>query len=128
MSQSDIETLRLAYEAASRRDRDHPLRNMHPDIEWVTQRTGTYHGRKEVGRFLEESSQAFEEIIFEPEEFFERGDQVVVFVHFRARPVGTQVVIENRIGHLWTMRDGKAACCQTFPRREDALEAAGLKE
>ena len=43
MSQEDIETLREGYAAASRRDWDRCLRFMHPDIEWVTQRTGTYH-------------------------------------------------------------------------------------
>jgi hypothetical protein len=26
------------------------------------------------------------------------------------------------------MRDGKAVRCETFPRREEALEAAGLRE
>ena len=77
---------------------------------------------------MEETALPFEEVILEPEEFCERGDQVVVFVHFRARLPGTQAVIENRIGHVWTMRDGKAVRCQTFPRREDALEAAGLPE
>jgi ketosteroid isomerase-like protein len=128
MSQEDIETLRLGYEAASRRDWDRSLRSMHPDIEWVSQRLGTYHGHTEVRRFLEETAQPFKEVIYEPEEFFERGDQVVVYVHFRARPPGTQAVVENRIGHVWTMRDGKAVRCQTFPRREEALEAAGLRE
>jgi ketosteroid isomerase-like protein len=32
-------------------------------------------------------------------------------------------MIENRIGHLWTMRQGKPVRYETFPRREDALEA-----
>jgi uncharacterized protein len=124
----NVETLRLGYEAASSRDWDRSLRGMHPDIEWVTQRFGTYHGHKEVRRFFEETAQPFEEVVYEPEEFFERGDQVVVFVHFRARPVGSQAAIENRIGHVWTMRDGKAVHCQTFRSREEALEAAGLRE
>ena len=101
---------------------------MHPDIEWVSQRMGRYHGRNEVRRFLEETAQPFEEVLLAPEEFFERGDQIVVFVHFRARAAGTEGVIENRIGHVWTVRDGKAVRCQTFPRREEALEAAGLSE
>jgi hypothetical protein len=34
-------------------------------------------------------------------------------------------VVENRIGHLWTMREGKAARVQVFPRREEALENLG---
>jgi uncharacterized protein len=128
MSQSDIETLRLCYEAASRRDWNGAFRNMHPEIEWTTERMGSYHGHEELRRLFEDTVAPFEEVTYEPEEFFDRGDQVVVFVHFRARPAGTQAVIENRVGHLWTMRNGKVVRCQTFPRREDALKAVGLSE
>jgi ketosteroid isomerase-like protein len=30
--------------------------------------------------------------------------------------------------NVWTMRDGKAARCEVFPVREEALEAVGLSE
>ena len=127
MSQSDIETLRLGYEAASRGDWDGLLRGMHPDIEWKTIRTGgPYRGHDEVRRFLEDQREAFEEVATEPEEVFEHGDRIVVFLRIRARPRGSDAMVENRVGHCWTMRDGKAARCETFPRREDALKAAGL--
>jgi hypothetical protein len=36
--------------------------------------------------------------------------------------------VENRIGHLWTMRDGTAVRLQIFPEREKALEALGRSE
>jgi ketosteroid isomerase-like protein len=69
----------------------------------------------------------FEQTFFEPEEFFERGDRIAVFIRLKARPWGADGMIENRIGHLWTMRKGKAVRCETFPRREDALEALEAK-
>jgi ketosteroid isomerase-like protein len=65
-------------------------------------------------------------VVIEPQEFFERGDQIVVFALVRSRPRGSNAVVENRIGHVWTMRDGKAVRLQIFPEREKALEAAGL--
>ena len=34
------------------------------------------------------------------------------------------LMVEIQAGHLWTMRDGKAARCEIFPEREKALEAA----
>jgi hypothetical protein len=49
-------------------------------------------------------------------------------VHARLRPRGSDAVVENRLGHFWTMRDGKAARCVVFARREEALAAAGLSE
>jgi hypothetical protein len=36
--------------------------------------------------------------------------------------------MEIRIGHLWTMRDGKPFQLELFPEREQALEAVGLSE
>ncbi len=129
MSQEDCEALRLGYEAYNRGDSVGLLRGMHPDIEWKTIRSGgPYHGEDEVRRFLEDMREPFEEVMIEPEEWFDHGDRIVVFLRIRARPRGSDAVAENRVGHLWTMRDGKAIRCETFPRREDALEAAGLSE
>ncbi len=128
MSQENVETIRSIYEAFNRRDWDGVLRGMHPDIEWKTTRTGTYRGHEEVLRFYEDMREPFEEVMVEPGEWFDQGDRIVVFLRIRARPRGSDAVAENRVGHLWTMRDGKAIRCETFPRREDALQAAGLSE
>jgi len=128
MSRADIETLRVAYEAASRGDWEAVLALMDPDIEVKTIRSGTHRGRDEVSRFLEDMTAPFEETVFEPEEFFERDDRIVVFVHQKARPSGAGRMIENRIGHRWTMRQGRPVRCETFPRREDALEAVEAQE
>jgi ketosteroid isomerase-like protein len=132
MSQADIESLRAGYEAANRGDWDSVFRGAHPDFEWETADrapfAGTYHGPEEVRRFFEDQRKAFEEVLFEPEQFFERGDRIVVFVLGRLRPRGSSATVEMRIAHLWTMRDGKAARCEAFPVREEALEAVGLSE
>ncbi|MEK6272937.1 MAG: nuclear transport factor 2 family protein [Actinomycetota bacterium] len=85
-------------------------------------------GSEEVRRFFEDQFEPFDEVGVVPEEFFERGDQIAVFVLTRLRPTGSSAVVENRIGHLWTMREGKATRLQVFPKREEALEAAGLRE
>src|SRR5215207_10012516 len=92
MSQADIETLRLGYEAASRGDWDAVLSPMDPDVVLKTIHAGTHRGRQ------------------------------------KARPSGAARTIENRVGHLWTMRKGKPVRCETFPRREDALEAVEAEE
>jgi hypothetical protein len=46
----------------------------------------------------------------------------------RVRPNGTTAEIENRVGHVWTLRDGKVVSLDLFPKRDLALEAAGLRE
>jgi hypothetical protein len=44
----------------------------------------------------------------------------------RSRPAGSRAEVEIRAAHVWTMRDGRATRLEIFPRREKALEAAGL--
>jgi ketosteroid isomerase-like protein len=128
MSHEDRETLRLVYEAYNRGDWTGALSRMDRDIEWKTTRTGRHRGHEEVRRFMEDMREPFEEVLVEPDEWFDHGDRIVVFLRIRARPRGSDAIAENRVGHLWTMRDGKAIRCETFPRREEALEAAGLRE
>jgi uncharacterized protein len=128
MSEEDRETLRLVYEAYNRGDWTGALSRMDRDIEWKTTRTGRHRGHDEVRRFMEDMREPFEEVMVEPDEWFDHGDRIVVFLRIRARPRGSDAVAENRVGHLWTMRDGKAIRCETFPRREEALEVAGLSE
>ena len=70
----------------------------------------------------------YEDVVIEPQEFFERGDQMIVFFLMRSRPRGSSAVVEVRAGHLWTMREGKAARLEIFPERAKALEAAGRSE
>ena len=104
---------------------------MHPDFEYkLPDRdplAGTYSGREKAKRVLDDQLEAFEEAIAEPEEFFERGDQIVVFVRVRSRPRGSSASIEIRVAHLWTMRDGELVRCELFPVREEALEAVGIQ-
>jgi ketosteroid isomerase-like protein len=132
MSQADIETLRAGYEALSRGDWDAMFRDVLSGFELTTPpegvTSGTYRGREEVQGYVQELLTPFEAWTFEPEEFFDKGDQVVVFVKVRARPKDSSTEIGITNGHLWTMRDGKSARLEIFPKPEEALEAAGLSE
>jgi ketosteroid isomerase-like protein len=132
MSKADIETLRAEYEAISLRDWSALFSAAHADFELKTPDQapfgGTIHGRRKASRAFEDFFAPYEEVTVEPEEFFERGDRIVVFFAQRVRPRGSSVLVEIRAGHLWTLRDGKAARLEIFPEREKALEAAGLRE
>jgi ketosteroid isomerase-like protein len=132
MSQADIETLRAEYEAMSRRDWLALFSGAQPDFELKTPARApgpdVCRGQEEVRRAFEDFFEPFEEVLVEPQEFLERGDRIVVYFLQRSRPRGSSAVLEIRAGHVWTMRDGKAARCEIFPEREKALEAAGLRE
>jgi ketosteroid isomerase-like protein len=131
MSQENVEMVRSIYEAINRRDWDAAFRNEAPDFELTTPpgpRAGTYRGREECQGYLEGWITAFEAMTVEPEEIFERGDEVVVFVRVGAQPKGTSAEIEIRNGHVWTIRDGMVVSMRLFAKPEEALEAAGLRE
>ena len=130
MSQAEIETLRTGYEAFNRGDWNALFELGPPDFELQTAERaispGTYRGRDEARRFFEDLFEPFEEVVVEPQKFVESGNLIVVLVVVRSRPIGSSAVVENRIGHLWTIRDGQIVRLQVFPEREKALEAAGL--
>jgi ketosteroid isomerase-like protein len=131
MSPEKVEIVRSIYEAFNRRDWDAAFRDQRPDVELTTPpgpNAGTYRGRKEIQGFWEEMSTAFEAWTAEPEEFFENADRIAVVVKARMRPEGSSAEIENRTGHLWTIRDGTVASMRFFPKPEEALEAAALRE
>jgi ketosteroid isomerase-like protein len=127
---SNVELVRQGYEAFNRGDMDAAFANFDPEIEWITApRTpfaGTYRGPEEIRRLIRDQREVFGEIRMEPYELFENGDLVVAFVRQRATGKASGAAIEIVVGHLWTLRDGKAVRFEGFPEREKALEAAGL--
>jgi ketosteroid isomerase-like protein len=131
MSQENVEMIRSVYEPLNRGDWEAVFRDAHPEMEITTQRgptAGTYRGQEAVRKQVEDLLGPFDAWTMEPEEFFDAGDRVVVYVKVRSRPPGGSVDMEVRNGHLWTIRDGTIRAVKTFPVREEALDAAGLRE
>jgi ketosteroid isomerase-like protein len=130
MSRAEIELLRAGYEAFSRGEWDTVLEQAHADLELIPAERvispGIYRGREQVQRFFEDLFAPFEEVLVEPEEFHENGDRIAVLVRVRSRPRGSSALVENRIGHVWTFRDGVPVRFEIFPERARALEAAGI--
>jgi ketosteroid isomerase-like protein len=128
MSQENVEKVRRVYGALAGRDWDSVFSDAHPDFAIETQLQGSHRGRDAAQRFIEDQIDTFAAWAAEPEEFFDGEDQVVVFVKVRAQPKGSSGTIEIKTGHLWTIQGGSILLLATFPKRGEALEAAGLKE
>jgi ketosteroid isomerase-like protein len=126
----NVELIRRGYESFNRGDLDDVFALLDPEIEWVTADrvpfAGTYRGHDDVRGLLRDQQEVFGEITMEPYELFEKGDKVVAFVRQRARGHASGAEIEIVVGHLWTVRDGRAVRFEGFPEREKALEAADL--
>jgi ketosteroid isomerase-like protein len=132
MPQEDLEALRAEYAAMSRKDWNNVLSVAHPDFELTTPGGGlgteTIRGVESARGAFEDFFSPFEALTVEPEAFYEGDGRIVVFFLQRARPLGSAAYVERRAAHLWTMRDGKATALEIFPRREKALQAAGLSK
>lgn len=129
MSRENVEIVRPVYEALNRRDWDAVFSATHADFELPIRRlpdTSTYRGRSQVQTFLENVIAPFDNLVLEPDEFFEGGDHVVVFVKVRAQIKGGSSDFGPRNGHLWTIRNGTIRSLELFPKPEEALEAARL--
>lgn len=85
----------------------------------------TYHGRAGVLEALAASDESFEQFGMELEDLIGVGDSyVVVVLRMHGRGRGSGVPVEERIAHLWTVRDGKAAEMQVYSDPDQALRDA----
>jgi ketosteroid isomerase-like protein len=126
----NAELIRGFYEAREGPDEDAVLALLHPDIEAVTSPQNpdqiVERGYDGFERFLRRWGAVWEEYEFEPQEFLEGEGFVLVLGRARARSRGSDVNIEQFVGHLWTMEEGRAKRLQVFHDRGEALAVAGL--
>lgn len=128
-NQADIEGMRRAYEGLSRGDLEGALELIDPDVE-VRDRPEmpdpqTYHGYEGVRSAVQSTFDTFDLVDFEPERFVEVGDRIVVVILLRGTGKESGVPVEDRIAHLWTMRDGKAWRMQVYSDPDEAIRDAG---
>jgi ketosteroid isomerase-like protein len=137
MSQENVEIVRGIIDAHEQGDFDAVFAGYDPAIEWhlspVFARASdfdpVYHGHEGVRAFWRQWFAAWERAYFEYEEFIDAGDSVVTILsqHVRGRTSGIELEWSS-YGQVWTVRNGKIVRVEFFPTREEALEAAGLKE
>ena len=53
---------------------------------------------------------------------------VIAVVRTSGRGKGSGMAIDQTLTHLWTLRDGKAIQFDGYSTKQEALEAAGLRE
>ncbi len=133
MSQENVEIVRRAYEAFNRGDLDAMVANVAPDSEYVASGAipgagGVYRGPEGLTQFISWLREAFDDARVEVDDLIGAGDQVLVSLTNRGRGKQSGVEASWTIWQLWTLRDGKMVRGQGFTSREEALEAAGLRE
>jgi ketosteroid isomerase-like protein len=129
MSQENVEVVRDFFGDTSRffdvldDEVELDIRPMTPGYQ------GIIHGKEAVIEFWRDYSDTWDELVFEPIQFREAGeDQVVVIHDQRGRGKGSGAPFELRSGTIFRLRAGSVVKMKFFPNGEAALQAAGLRE
>jgi ketosteroid isomerase-like protein len=137
MSQENVERAREAYDALGlavrKGDLDPFFREYaHPEIEWVPLEgaldVDVSRGHDAVKDRMTAILDVIEEPQIEAEEIIDAGEQVVIAIRISGRGRGSGIDVEANWFHVVTVRDDKAVRIEWYTSRDEALEAAGLRE
>ncbi len=137
MSQENVEICRRAFEAFNRTFNEGTpdyWELLDPEVEYVPMSAlleGTrYHGHDGVRQWMEGMKQDWTTYEVRPERFVDLGDdRVLAMGTWRAQGRGGGVLLDfQQATWLHRFRNGKVVLLQTFTDRQQALEAAGLRE
>ena len=84
-----------------------------------------YRGREAAKDFFRMLQEVWAELRWEPLEFTDLGDAIVVEARIVALGRGSEVPIEADETDVFWFRDGEIVRLQGFPTKADALEAIG---
>lgn len=132
MSERNVRIIRRVLEAAQAGDDDRVLADFDDEIEMhepaempgTTVRRG-HRGYREGRVALEET---FREIAYEPEEFIDAGERVLVAIRYRGRARQSDLPIDVLVYWLYAFREDKVIRIDVFFDRTVALAAAGVSE
>ena len=79
-----------------------------------------------LARMLAATTEGFEDVRYEVDEFTSVGDCVLVAARRSGRGTASGVRVEERQYHVWDMREGRAVRFRLFLSESDVLRAAGL--
>jgi ketosteroid isomerase-like protein len=88
--------------------------------------SGPFHGSQGLVEFAREFGAIFEKLRVEPENFFALDDRVAVVVRLRGHGGAGGVPVDERVAHLWTLRDGRLARGDLYTDVAEALESLGV--
>lgn len=132
MSQGNVEIARRGYAAINERGLDALAEFIDPNIDWEVISDGptlSFSGAAEVLEFAKVWFDSYNWLRLDPEELIELADhRVLALVHQHGQLIEDSIPLEQAIAHLLTFRDGRCIRLRGFARREDALEAVGLRD
>jgi uncharacterized protein len=133
MSQENVEIVKEFTRFFEEGDRAEWREHFDPDVVWDTSASsmpsaGIFHGYEGVERFFRDWLGTWTDYEIATRECLDAGDSVVIV--FRQRGTGREsgIQIERDFFGVYDLRESKVVRFRMFESREEALEAAGLRE
>jgi ketosteroid isomerase-like protein len=132
MSQENVEIVRGAAEAFNRHDIDAWLAHFDPDIVWYAfpdePEPGPFHGHDAVRAMAARWMDVLSDFRMEAKEFIDAGEYVLMPARMLGRFLDSDAEITVDEVYVNKCRGGKIAEVRECRTKEEALEAAGLRE
>jgi ketosteroid isomerase-like protein len=132
VSAADVEHIRKMIETFNRGERAESMDFLHEEVElyqWSDlPDPGVYKGRDEwvrgLRRWLEEFEPDFQ---FRIDELTDAGDCVLAELTLHGKGRTSGVELDQKVFHIYEVRDGKTFRCRVFSDESDARKQAGLE-
>jgi ketosteroid isomerase-like protein len=111
------------YAAINGRDREAIKALTAPDIV-VKTTVEAYRGPEALLEWMDEGDDAFDDFTVDLLEVEELGGRVVVSMRQRGRGKASGAEVDNRLTHVWTLREGRGISLQSFAQHEEAVRYA----
>ena len=134
MSQENVEVVRRGADALDAGDLDrHYSEFFDPEVEWRTAAedpdAATHQGLPAYKRYLEGWIESFDGLHADVEECIDAGDdRVFTWIRYTGRGRESGVPADWHLAIIFTIRDGKVVRGEEYFDRNEALEAAGVRE
>jgi uncharacterized protein len=133
MSQENVEVVKEFTRLFEGGDRDEWREYFVPNVVWDTSATemplaGVYHGHQGVERFFRDWLGTWTDYEVATREYIDAGEAVVVVFRQRGTGRGSGVRTERDFFGVYELRESKVVRYRLYESRQEALEAAGLRE
>jgi hypothetical protein len=133
MTETNADLVRQGFEALRDGDVEALMPLVHPEFELTTPpnlaaEPDTYRGPDGLRRYFESFYEAMDQVTFEPDDFIEVGERVVVPSTLRTRGRTTGIETSQRVVQIWDIKDGKAFRVEVHATLKQALAAARSAE
>ena len=132
MPSENVTVLMEAFEAYGRGDMDAVAERIDPEFRVedriLIESDPVERGPDALFANLNLVREAFGDMTWEPQDVLERGDKIAVRVRAKGTGEATSLAFEEEIGHVYTLRDGRALKLDIFRTWPEARAAAGFED